>query len=779
MTTPTTETKLSLESLIGSKLAVWIGAIALATGGVFLVKLSIDRGVLGPELRVIGGLLLGAAIGGISWRLRDRSNYVSQGLAASAVICLYATLWAATDLYGLIHPVLGLIGMVATTVVAVSAALRLGPLVAVMGLLGAFLAPLLVGREDPSPVTLFAYLLALQAGSQFIARRRRWVWASGISMAAGALWVLAHLLTGAGGEAWAGLFLLASTAVFTMPELLKPSAGKGSFIAVWASGGVGAGLLAFNLGVSGFEPLVWVFYMVLIAATGALGVWQRKYARLPWMTFGIAAVVALYQLNYAPWEAVPMVALMFGLAMLFVGIGFAGLMRNGERSSQAMIAAAPPAFLAPSLLLYHELIAGAGEYAWMSVLLATGAVYLVLSVVAVIRRGRDLDAFLGCLVIPAMLYPAVAWLFGLEFYHAMLLWSAQALLAFVAYRRLRLGAVRNAALIMAILVNAALLSPLMVLLADDLGDIPLVHHLTLNYAVAIGVMLTARLMSAGHAKDRAWLAISAVMLAVAGASANIRLVAGGGDLLSTDVSALELSAHATVLLLGALCMLFAAPRSRIRSDAEGRILREFAQSFTVAAIAIATLLSLTWANPWLRQEPVQGVIFLNTILIGIGLPALLSGTLSRMLGEYGFAHQRKAGWWMTGPMILMFVILQVRHLFHGPELWTGDMPGAEAYAYSLALALLSLLVLGLGIRHGSRQLRIVALIGMTVCSLKVFIWDMRELDDVYRVLSFLGLGAGLMLLGYVYHRFVPKTAPKLEKELPPMKDILTDTAPLS
>ena len=180
---PATDT---LESAIGGRIAVWVGAIALALGGVFLVKYSIDHGLLSPVGRVIGGLLLGFGLGGVAWRLRDRSNYVAQGLAAAAVICIYACLWAAVGLYDLIPGWLGMIGMVATTLAAVAAALRLGPLVAVIGLIGAFLAPLLVGNAEAHPIGLFAYLLALQLGGQYVGHKRKWVWASATSLGAGA-----------------------------------------------------------------------------------------------------------------------------------------------------------------------------------------------------------------------------------------------------------------------------------------------------------------------------------------------------------------------------------------------------------------------------------------------------------------------------------------------------------------------------------------------------------------------------------------------------------------
>lgn len=112
-------------------------------------------------------------------------------------------------------------------------------------------------------------------------------------------------------------------------------------------------------------------------------------------------------------------------------------------------------------------------------------------------------------------------------------------------------------------------------------------------------------------------------------------------------------------------------------------------------------------------------------------------------------------WWVTGGLIVFFVLLQVRHAFHGSIMWGAQIASLENYAYSLALLLLALSTLGLGLVRESRALRVVALCGMLVCSIKVFAFDMRQLEGLLRVLSFLGLGASLMGLGYVYNRFTP------------------------
>jgi uncharacterized membrane protein len=43
---------------------------------------------------------------------------------------------------------------------------------------------------------------------------------------------------------------------------------------------------------------------------------------------------------------------------------------------------------------------------------------------------------------------------------------------------------------------------------------------------------------------------------------------------------------------------------------------------------------------------------------------------------------------------------------------------------------------------------------------KVFLYDTSTLSDLYRVLSFFGLGVALLLLAWLYQRFVFRTKPE-------------------
>jgi uncharacterized membrane protein len=78
--------QVSLEEKLGTRLPVWIGSIALALAGAFLVKLSFERGWLAPPVRVALGVLFGVGVlaAGEVVRRRPAMERISQGLAAAS-----------------------------------------------------------------------------------------------------------------------------------------------------------------------------------------------------------------------------------------------------------------------------------------------------------------------------------------------------------------------------------------------------------------------------------------------------------------------------------------------------------------------------------------------------------------------------------------------------------------------------------------------------------------------------------------------------------------------
>jgi uncharacterized membrane protein len=135
---------MSLEERLGSQWAVWVGGIALALGGIFLVRYSIEQGLVGPAVRVtLGALLALALIAAGEWARRSERLTGMSGLprahipgilTAAGTTIAYADVYAAYGLHGFLAPGVAfiLLGLVALATLA--AALLHGPALAGLGL---------------------------------------------------------------------------------------------------------------------------------------------------------------------------------------------------------------------------------------------------------------------------------------------------------------------------------------------------------------------------------------------------------------------------------------------------------------------------------------------------------------------------------------------------------------------------------------------------------------------------------------------------------------------
>ena len=69
-------------------------------------------------------------------------------------------------------------------------------------------------------------------------------------------------------------------------------------------------------------------------------------------------------------------------------------------------------------------------------------------------------------------------------------------------------------------------------------------------------------------------------------------------------------------------------------------------------------------------------------------------------------------------------------------------------------------LLAFGFRRGSAILRHAGMALVCIVVLKVFLIDLAGLQGLLRVISFLGLGAALLGLGFAYRRFGFDTTPQ-------------------
>jgi hypothetical protein len=166
------------EQFMGAKLFAWIGGLALFLGVAFFVKYSFEQNLISPELRIAIGFVVGASlvIGGLLLK-RKENAVTAQTLCATGILVLYAVTFACRGYYhfaffGLIPTFLL---MTLITAVAFLLAVRLNAMVvAVLGIAGGFVTPVLLSTGEDYPLGLFVYIALLDVGLLAVAQRQRW-----------------------------------------------------------------------------------------------------------------------------------------------------------------------------------------------------------------------------------------------------------------------------------------------------------------------------------------------------------------------------------------------------------------------------------------------------------------------------------------------------------------------------------------------------------------------------------------------------------------------------
>lgn len=271
------------EQFMGVKGFAWVGGFALFLGVAFFIKYSFDNNLVPPELRVVIGFLtgLGLLVGGV---LMSRKNFpaLSQTLCATGVVILYAVTFACRSIYHFefFGPLPTFLLMVLITTTAFFLAVRLNALVvAILGMLGGFLTPVLLSTGVDNPLGLFGYIAILDAGLMVVALNRRWYF----------LIALAALGTATMQIGWADKFFV-SEKYFEENKILVALAVLLGFNALW---------LAANWWAKRRDQLnPWLSgsSLGLVAVAFAFTAWFLDFtplAQRPWLMFSFVFLIDL------------------------------------------------------------------------------------------------------------------------------------------------------------------------------------------------------------------------------------------------------------------------------------------------------------------------------------------------------------------------------------------------------------------------------------------------------------------------------------------------------
>lgn len=325
--------RFDFEDLFGRLLPIWAGGVTLAVAGFFIVRYTIEAGLLTPEIRVLLGLMFGfALIAGaeLAYRFEARvaDERVRQALSGAGLATLYASIYLAGTHYGLIGTTIAFLGLAGVTAGAIGLSFRFGMPSAVLGLVGGFAAPALVGGEQANIPLLTLYLALVTGGLMLTARRRRWAWLGIAALGGGLGWGALLLMSGIAGTtdlvAMGGYLLVLGVLLpaFALSSDTKPHPLVDAAAAVLA-----AGQMAVLVDQGGYSFLAWGLYGLLAGALALLG-WKNLQLR---RAAAISAALALSMLLLWPDPAARDFALVtVPLTAILAAVPLAHVLRRGQ-----------------------------------------------------------------------------------------------------------------------------------------------------------------------------------------------------------------------------------------------------------------------------------------------------------------------------------------------------------------------------------------------------------------------------------------------------------------
>ena len=779
-----------LEERLGTRWAVYIGGAAIALGGIFLVRHAIEAGWLGPAMRIVLGLLLGAGLvaAGSLTRAGDTNirvarldgAHIPSVLTAAGTAILFATVYAAHALYGFIGPGMTFLVLGAIGLGTMLSAARHGPALAGLGLAGSYATPVLVQSSTPNPWALVIYLTVVTAAAMAMARLRGWLWLAYTAVGGGVLWA-AIMAVDSEWKLALAVHILIQAAIAAFAIAIEPTIDRKednaepdipATIAFAALSAVAILTLAAMPYDDAVLPAFGIAMMGLLAGTAYVAPAAAALA-----TYAlIVLAAALY--NWPGLDLPPTGRDFYGAPPNLISLpdyitsflGYAALTAAGLTAIAtwtlrqrprlplrttglfAIAATMPPLVALTISYLRITQFGTALSFSLIGAALAVGFALLAEDFFKREGNGKSTIAKIptGAFATAAIAALAIALTAGLQRGYLTVAFALAALGAAYVSNRRDIPILRYAVTALGVVVLARMMWDPYVM-GTDLGTTPFFNWLLVGYGIpAVAFWLCARFLKqrrddlASHISD----ALALLFTTLFGIFEIRHFVHGGAPLAPT-------STHLEMGLMAVLFLGLSYALDRITRNRRSPVLEVGQVIATLVAVLITAFGLIIAHNPAFTNEPVSGGVPLSTLLPAYLLPGLMALYIARNASA---SHE---SWYVrvvaVTALVLIFtyVTLEVRHAFHGARM--GLLYGvtqAEMWAYTAAWLALAVIYLAYGLIRGSLPARAASGALLCITIVKVALFDLAGVTGVWRALSFLCLGAVLIGIGLIYQKLV-------------------------
>ncbi|MDW1498090.1 DUF2339 domain-containing protein [Vibrio sp. YT-19(2023)] len=768
----------SLLSNIQENWLVWVGALAMLIGGGYLVQVIGSHIQFSPFMRVSFAFVISLlmVLVGEWFHRKEQQNpqraaraqgftYVPAAVTGTGLTGIYCTVIFAFVVYQMLTPSISLIILASAAFFSLALSLRQGPLMAVLGLIGGYTAPLWIGGSEPNYFLLAGYICAISFAATLLMQKVRRAWITPSIAIPHVIWMLL-LIESVPTErlfSWLAIYLsITLYLIFAVPRMgwmLNPRFRH--YQSKWTNSPTATALATALLTFSAvtrmpdLNTLQMAYCYALLVAIIWLPALRTGWSLRVFLPSILVSATALIVLTIA-FDALYMLereaSILFALAVSIALIGYRTYCQSLSDRSQLsglLLLVLAPAMSLITLLYVDEFMQGYLWY-WTTFCALMATYYVVLG-----QRARSLALECSAVMHALIVGIAFVWLSDTWLTTAISIQVAiMALQAQVGLFRPASWAIKVA---MGILVIRLTLLPFI----PEWQPVEAGHWawVLVSYMPSLFILSYAR--STLKQVDREltnWFegAFLHVFLMALFTQTNYWLTGQYGYLGHIDFTSAAVFANQALVmgLVYSYRSQFAQRLSRIY---------EIYSYLLWCAFAILIILLNTAESPLVADNvSAQALPIFNMLSIGWLLPAciLLIATFKRWntlqvhrfaIASLGFLL---AAIWL-GMSIRQFWQTTSMMLYQPTSM-------AELFSYSVAGLLVGGLLTWRGVTQQGLMMQRVGLVVLACVALKVFLWDVSSLDGFWRAISFLGLGASLIALGWLFQKLNRSVAKALE-----------------
>lgn len=748
---------------------VWVGALAMLIGGGYLVQVIGSHIEFSPIMRVTiaFSISLATVIAGEWFHRREQKSpdragrakgftYVPSAITGTGLTGIYCTVIFAFVFYQLLSPSASLVILAGAAFSSLALSLRQGPLMAVLGLIGGYSAPLWISGAEPNYYLLAGYITAISIAATLLMQKIRHAWISPSITVPHILWMLLLIESMPIEQlfSWLAIFLsLSLYLLFAVPRMgwmLKPRyrhcQGR------WTHPPTGIALAMTLLVLSALARMssidtaemiyFYTFFTAMIWLPAIRKTWSLR-VYLPSILVPSTAImllsIALESIYMAEGQTPVLLALGISIVLIALRTLFQTLAGDRSQLTGILFLVLAPAMTLITLLYTYEFMSG-HVLGW-TLFTAVIAVYYAL-------LGQRFKAL--ALECSAIMHAIIA---GTAFVWLNDTWLTTAISIQVAVMALQTQAnvFRPAnwavKVAMSILVVRLTLLPFI----PEWQPVNAGHWawVLISYLPSLVILAYARTVL--HRSDTElanWFegAFLHVFLMAVFTQTNYWLTGQYGYLGYVDFTSAIVFAN-QALVMG----LVYSYRSQFAQQLE-RVYQAYSYLLWGAFVVLMMLLNSLESPLMVNNVSAESMPVFNMLSLGWLLPAIvLLVTTYKRWNTLQIPRPVVASFGLI--LAAIWLGMSIRQFWQPISMTLAQPTGmAELFTYSIAGLIVGGLLTWVGATRKAMTIQRIGLAVLACVALKVFLWDVRSLDGFWRAISFLGLGASLIGLGWLFQK---------------------------